>query len=293
MLAAADEPGTFEASAHVDRGEVRIAEPLKLAIRAAAPAGWRILPPPRSDELSGWRVVGSHDESERTGERIVWTRSLTLEGYAPGRQNIGPVEIRFQPPAGGLARSDNVEIKKLHTEEVAVRVRSALGLFELGRELRPIQGAVAVPWTWRQWVLAALCLAIVAGCAAVAVRWANRFHDASPSGTGEPKSLARELYTLREAWLTGRSSDADTVAAAAEIARRYLGWQENRSVVYRTTDDWAGRVRERGESTCAALVDLLRVADRVKFAHARPTLDEVRQCLEGVRQAINVQRGRS
>jgi hypothetical protein len=89
--------------------------------------------------------------------------------------------------------------------------------------------------------------------------------------------------------LTGLCSDADAVAKASEIARLCLGWQEKRTTVYRTTDEWAGRVDERGESTRGSLVDLLRLADRVKFASAKPTIDEVRLSLEQVRLAVGAQ----
>ncbi|HEV3021263.1 MAG TPA: hypothetical protein VGX76_02305, partial [Pirellulales bacterium] len=179
--------------------------------------------------------------------------------------------------------------RTLATEAAVIRVRSALGLFETRNELRPIHGAVAVPWTWWQWGLATGCLVVIVGCGVIVVRWVNQFHE---DGRLSRATLLRDLARLNEAWLQGSANDGETVAAASQIARRWLWWREDALAIHRTTEVWAARLERRGAAACAPLVDVLRLADRVKFAGAEPTLDDVRESLAHVRQVIEAQRDR-
>jgi hypothetical protein len=286
-MALAEEPGLFHVDLHASQNEVEIAQPLELTISATAPQGWTILPPPLLAKLIDLRVVNSSEESERIGSQVIWTRHLTIESYAPGRKTIGPIEVTFAPPQFGHDAIS--QPRTLATEAAVIRVRSALGLFETRNELRPIHDAVAVPWTWWQWGIATGCLVVIVGCGVMVVRRVNRFHD---DGRLSRQSPLRDLERLKDAWLKGNTSDGETVAAASEIARRWLRCREGALTIHRTTEVWAARLQRRGAAACAPLVDVLRLADRVKFAGAEPTLDEVRESLAHVRQVIDAQRDR-
>jgi hypothetical protein len=353
----AAEPHVFDVALHVSRQEVEIAEPVELTIRASAPPGWQILPPVMPGDWQGFRVIGSSETTEQTKDHIVWTRHVKLEAYEAGQKTISPIEVTFTPPrlpspsgrgAGGegaqpnapnrSAKSQKVQLPKAKTAPTEIYVRNALGLFESGTELRSIYDAVSVPWTWRQWAIAATCSALILGCGLLGIRWVNRFHD-------DDGSLPGELARLKEAWLRGSQSDAGTAVAASEIARRWLQWRaaasgtdtfsaaaannpvtranqqsypvpaEKMSVplpakdlpfggrgqgegrnsrtgngkatvtIYRTTADWAALVRHWNVAAIHPIVDVLELADRVKFAQAEP-LEEVRDSLERLRQVM-------
>jgi hypothetical protein len=299
----------FDVSLHVSRQEVEIAEPLELTIRAIAPSGWQILPPVMPADLPGMRVIGSTETTEQTQDRIVWTRHVALEAYAAGRKTISPVEVTFAPPrfdrevkaesslpagrlavpphprpsAGGRGEPQKVETRMMKSAATVIDVRSALGLFESGSELRPIYDPVALPWTWRQWAMGAGGAALIVGCGWLVIRWVNRFHDDDRSLSRQ--SLLRELARLKEAWLQGSESDRETAVAASEIARRWLSWRQG-ITIHRTTDDWAALVL-RSNVAIAPIVDILGLADRVKFAQVEPTLEEVRDSLERLRQVMH------
>jgi len=303
----AAEPDRFDVALHVSQQEVEIAEPLEVTLRAAAPLGWQILPPVTPTDWQGLRVIGSTETTEQTNDQMVWTRHVTVEGYEAGRKTISPLEVTFAPPrlpspsgraAGGEggrqnalnreAKAPKLEPRKMKSAAAEIYVRSALGLFESGTELRSIYDPVAVPWSWRQWTMAAGGSVLIVGCGWLVVRWVNRFHD--DDGSLSRRGLLGELARLKEAWLRGRESDRETVVAASEIARRWLRWRQKAGTIHRTTDDWAALVRHWNVATIAPIMDVLGLADRVKFAQVEPTLDEVRESLERVRQVMQVER---
>jgi hypothetical protein len=83
------------------------------------------------------------------------------------------------------------------------------------------------------------------------------------------------------------------VVAASEIARRWLQWRQGAVTIHRTTDAWAALVLRWNVAAIAPIVEVLSLADRVKFAQAEPTLDEVRESLERLRHVMHVERERS
>jgi hypothetical protein len=289
---AAKPAGLFDLTMHLSQQEVEIAEPVELTIRATAPPGWQILPLVMPAEWQGLRVIGSSETTEQRENQTVWTRHVKLEAYEAGRKTILPVEVTFAPPRlDHEVKAGKVEPRKLKSAASVLWVRSALGLFESGTELRPIYDTVSVPWTWRQWTVAAGCAALIVACGLLVIRWVNRFHD--DPGSISAQFLLRELVRLRESWLRDRQSDAATVVAASEIARRWLRWRQGAVMTHRTTGDWAAVVRHWKVAAIAPVVDVLSLADRVKFAQAEPTVDEVRDCLERLRQVMQVARERS
>lgn len=279
----------FDLTVHLSKEEVEIAEPAELIIRASAPPGWQILPPLTPAEWQGLRVTGSSETTLHNGGQIVWTRHVTLEAYEAGRKAISPLEVTFVPPRLGHAVAPpKVEPRKMKSAAAVISVRSALGLFEGGTELRPIYDTVAVPWTWRQWTLAAFCAALIVGCGSLVFRWVNRFHD--DAGGLSRQSLLGELARLNESWLRERASDAATVVAASEIARLWLRWRQGALTTHRTTEDWAALVRQWNVAAITPVLDVLSLADRVQFAQTDPTFDEVRECLERLREVMQATR---
>src|SRR5207248_11264430 len=125
---------------------------------------------------------------------------------SPSGRGAGREEGR-QNALNHEAKAQNLEPRKVKSAATEIYVRSALGLFESGTELRSIYDTVAVPWTWRQWAMAAGGSALILGCGLLGIRCVNRFHD-------HDGSLPRELALLKEAWLRGRERDAETVVAA-------------------------------------------------------------------------------
>jgi hypothetical protein len=288
----AAERDPFDVALHVSQQEVEIAEPLELTIRATAPPGWHIVPPVMPADWQGLRVIGSSEKTQQNGDRIVWTRQVTLEAYEAGRKTISPLEVTFAPPRfDHEVKVPKVEARKMKSAATAISVRNALGLLESGTELRSIYGTVAVPWTWRQWAMAAGCSALIVACGWLVIRWVNRFHD--DDGSLSRRFLLGELARLKEAWLRGSESDAETVVVASEIARRWLSWRQGAVTIHRTTDDWAALVLHWNVAAIAPIVDVLGLADRVKFGQAEPTVDEVRESLERLRQVLHVERERS
>jgi hypothetical protein len=285
----AGERDLFAVALHVSRPEVEIAEPLKLTIRATAPCGWQVLPPVMPGDSQGLRIIGSNETTEQTPEQIVWTRHLTIEAYEAGRKTISPLEVTFAPPRfNHEIKAQRSEARKVKSVAAEIYVRNALGLFESGTDLRSIYDTVAVPWTWRQWAMAAGGLALIVGCGLLIIRWVNRFHvdDGSPS----PQLLLRELARLKEAWLRGSECDRETLVDASEIARRWLRWRHGAVTIHRTTDAWAALVGDWNDVAIAPIVDVLALADRVKFAQVEPTVDEVRGSLERLRHVMHVDR---
>jgi hypothetical protein len=284
-------PDRFHVALDVSQEEVEIAEPLELTIRATAPVGWQILPPVMQADWQGLRVISSNETTKQTKDQVVWTRHVTVEPYEAGPKTIAPIEITFAPPRFDQALAQKVEPRKVKSAAKVIRVRSALGVFESDTELRSIYDAVAVPWTWRQWTMATGCSALIVGCGLLVIRWVNRFHD--DDGSLSRQGLLGELARLKEAWLRGREGDRETVAAAAEIARRWLRRRQKAGTIHRTTDDWAALVRHWNVTAITPIVDVLGLADRVKFAQVEPTLDEVRESLERLGKVMHVKRERS
>jgi hypothetical protein len=298
----------FDVAMHVSQQEVEIAEPFELTVRATAPSGWRIVPAAMPADWQGLRVITSKETTEQTSDQVVWTRHVTVEAYEAGPKTISSLEVTFAPPpsnhevkaessgparrfegppharSAGRGEPQNGEARHMKSASTVIHVRSALGFFESGTELRPIYETVAVPWTWRQWTMAAGCSALIVGCGWLVVRWVNRFHDEDKSLSRQ--SLLGELARLKESWLRRRESDRETVVAASEIARRWLGWRHGTVTIHRTTDDWAALVGQWNDVAIAPIVEVLRVADRVKFAQVEPDLDEVRECLERLRRVL-------
>lgn len=287
---------TFEVDLHAERTQIEVADPVWVTLSATAPQGWSIqLPeaPTAFDELKVIETVGH--QREAADGRLTASIRLKLESLLPGRYQIGPLDVRFVPEESGdeNGASQSEEVILRSTQPMAIRVRSALRLFD-SRQPREIYGTVRVPWTWWQWTIATVVIVAAIATGTVVYQRMDRWLR---SRRISQQSLLEELDRLDEARLNRAISNDQLIVSVADVVRQSLQLAEASGPVYRTTEEWIHQVQKPQfaragspavdpEHLTDAISLVLREADAIKFAGRPATLDQARRCLDAGRKTV-------
>lgn len=290
----------FSVELRTDREQIAVADPVGVTVSATAPPGWKILFPETPVDSEHLRVIEASDHLQENddGTRTAW-RHLKLESLLPGRYPIGPLNVRFTPEDGAddsAASSESTassEVIQRSTGSITIRVRSAIGFFG-SRELREIDGTVWIPWTWRQWAIAAAAI-----FAASVLGWASyrRVERWLGSQRVSQRSLLHELDRLDEARLHRSVPNDQLIISVADVVRQSLRLADGPHSVYRTTEEWieylqrsplipAGASGGNRRLPRDAVELVLREADAIKFAGRPATYDQSRRCLGAARRTV-------
>lgn len=215
----------------------------------------------------------------------LWTAEYELAAWEPGVQAVAPVIVTVGLPDGSVTA--------MPAPRGAVAVRSVLppgpGPFE-PRGPKDVWGPSRAWWEIGLAILVPIALAL--GIAFLLRRWWQRRKRQVPTVVSDPRGIALAALAALEregvAWLL----EGDTEAFHTQLAQilRYglqalnLSWGTDL-----TTSEIADRLNEAGVSIrhVRELRDILDETDLVKFARARPTLEDALELTQRARQWVS------
>ena len=274
--------GAQQVRAAVSPDTVTVGEVAQVGVRVTAPANAAVSLP---DSLP---ITGDVENAGRPDVQVTenadGTRTLTavypITAWRPGVDTLPPFEVAVD--VDGDVRVDTVRL--------TLAVASVLPADTTGVEAKPPKDVLGANWVWWMWALLALAVLVVV---ALLVWWWLRRRARQPAVVVpdvSPRERAlRELEAIRGERLFDRPSLAPFYERVSGVLRTYLADVDPRWSRDRTTTELSAAILPAATPEMAArLRALLREADAVKFANARPDagaaqrhLDHARVWIEG------------
>ncbi len=274
----------------------QVAEPIELTIEIQAPEEVAIAWPPYKDKAGPFEVVHAQivpDVPTSDGRRL-WLRKYKLESLVSGEQTIPPVVVgyadrRQDPPDSGAARSSEIPIQittLLEGQADPRRFRDIKGVVELAAPPRRV-----VPWVIGATTIGvAVVVAKTVGGSAIFAAIAAAIGGCRVT----PKQSANQwaldaLQQLEESPLLEHGPAQAFHDRLTRIVLEYLERQFGIHTADQTTDELLQAVQRHGaleQGQSDAVVGLLEMADRVKFARYETAFVDHQQALLAARQLV-------
>lgn len=292
----AEETQKPELRTDLDSVRIQIGDVVTFKIRAgfgtaaqdAETSGYRFIFPGDDLDVSPFTVVDRSLEAPETGPDGIWeTLVLKLSVYEVGEFEIPPVTVAWEGPGGATG--------EMTTEPEYIQVQSVLsGEEQSPRQLRPPISVAARPV-----YIAGVWLAVLLFLTAVwtAVVWIRRFRRRAAGtvdGTGpEPQVPAHEialsrLDRLKTSEYLSRGQIKPFFVDLTEILKEYIGARFAFLAVEHTTDEIRRDIRTlvMAPAIRSDILEVLQLADMVKFAKYLPPDDTCRDALDRVRRVV-------
>lgn len=267
-------PG-FEARLSPDR--VRVGDQVTLSLTYRIPKGGKTDPHPVIGGLEGMTVMDRKEgSSSAAGPPVQGLKQgeirLTLLVDRLKDFEIGPLTLTYEDPEG--------ERRVLKTDPIQARVLSHLRESPGEAQLKPIYGIIPTrPW-WRAYVPWGLGT-LAAGLVAVLFIWwhKRRGHGTEPTTLAIPphQTAQQQLQALKQERFFEKGGVKVFYFRFSEILKHYLEALRGFPAAEYTTEEIAHAIRHPEDRD---LLNLLREADRAKFADWAPTRATQEESLE-------------
>ena len=270
----------------IDTAQITVGDPIFMTAKVEHPAGWVVQWPDSLDvaplELLGVEIApataAEGDERERSAARIAFT------GFELGEAELPSFEIDVLAP-DGTTRAVATDAYGIVVLSVGVDESSAI---------RDIKGPLSVPgspWRFLPWIALA---ALLAAALALYLRRRRRSNPgevpAIPRAPPRPAHVVAlaALAELERLRLPERGRVMEYHVRISEIGRAYLEGQFEVPALELATGEVVDAMR--GAALGAVIVEgfqgFLESCDLVKFAKARPGLDESRALMARARELV-------
>lgn len=219
-------------------------------------------------------------ETREVADGLEATAVYPLRAWRTGTDTLPAVPVRIRS-ADGTTREVRVGLPPLV-------VRSVLPADTAGLEARPAKDVLGADRVW--WLVG--LLALLAALALALLGWwlwrrTRRRPRTVPLPIAPRRRALNALDAIREDRLADRGEFDALYARTSHVAREYLdaldpAWGLDRT----TTELGAALLAGAGPEAAARMRELLREADRVKFARLRPASAQARAYLDSVRDWI-------
>ena len=270
--------GDLRAERTVEADRFQPGAPLRMRIRATAPAGSQIRLPALDRTLGPFDVRTVRTAPSQDG---VAELEAELVGWDAGAPELPEMKVEATLPDGSV-RTATIPVRPV---ELASLVGKDIPLTELASDIR---GPVEMPGDgWKWWTAAAA----LAAAALAFVWWLRRRGHAAPEAPPlPPAELARrELDRLEADALPARGEVDEFFVRLSGIVRTYVEGRFAIAAPDRTTQEFLREARQHpslaGEHE-RRLGAFLRTADMVKFAAARPPADACDGAMRSMREFV-------
>jgi hypothetical protein len=282
----------FQANAKLDTNRMLIGDQTNLQLNFKFPFKSQVQWPVIKDTILGYIQVLNRSAIDSTVSKdkkwLTLHQSLRITSFDSGMYTIPPIRFYFR----GLP---DTTLHYCQTEPLILDIHTVR--VDTSQAIKPIKGPMKVPITFRE-LLPWLLLAVVAGLIIWFVFYylkkrkkAEPLFQIKPRIVLQPHELAlTELEKLRtkKLWQDGKVKEYHT--EVTEIIRRYIEGRYAVMALESTTDeilhdlsgnsDLPARLKEQ-------LLQMLTLADLVKFAKAQPLPDENEQSLQRAIDFVN------
>ena len=282
LAAAPNGASAQQIRAAISPDTITVGDVAQVGVRVTAPANAAVSLPDSLPLTGDLENAGRPDV--QVTENADGTRTLTaiypITAWRPGVDTLPAFEVAVDVDGNVL----------VDTVRLTLAVASVLPADTTGIEAKPPKDVLGANWVWWLWALLALALAIAV---ALLVWWWLRRRARQPAvivPEVSPRERAlRELEAIRSERLFDRPSMAPFYERVSAVLRTYVADVDPRWGRDRTTTELSAAILPAATPEMAArLRALLREADAVKFANARPDagsaqrhLDHARAWVEG------------
>jgi hypothetical protein len=267
----------------VDPARVRIGEPFRSAVRVIVPVGETV---EIGEFVSGDSLAAAAPAEVGRDDEGAATAVFSLVAWISGERLAASVPVRLVA-ADGSARSIAVPLRL--PEVISVRPPADGGEEVAPRPPRgviPLSTASPFPWWWVVFLLAVLALAIV-----ILARWYARREPTEVGVVITPNPRDWALAQLGEDGAAGLLASRDLPALithVSRVVRTYMSRVAPELGADLTSAEVVTHLdREGGGRASIDLHGILAIADRVKFARHRPTMEEAEDLLASARAWVS------
>ncbi|MBN1357039.1 hypothetical protein JXA40_12325 [bacterium] len=277
----------------VDRNRIHVGDPIRMTISINAPEDTRIIFPCDSMEFDPFVVLDrTHRVLSNSEESISESLELIVSAYQTGDLEIPAVEIGYETDSG--------QTGTVFTQPEPIRIDSVL----TGQEKAPydIKEPVSVGASWKYKIGVVTGTAVVLASIAILIAWIRRrrkrfrkeIQESEPSLPPDQVALSA-LAQLERDDLISRGEIRRFYIQLMEIFKRYIGDRFGFSAVERTTgeirsDSLRLKIQDRDRRD---IIDILELADLVKFARFQPPIHRSKEVFAAVRQFVDRTREQS
>ena len=287
--AAAADP--VNAAVTLDRASITVGDRINLSIVVDAQPGYAVSDPTVARQIGDFEIVEDRASTKSTRPSGVrFTFRYVITAWTVGEHALPPIDIAYLAPDGsaGVARTD----------EIAVHVTSVITPNDDPTNIKPLKPQLALPEsTWlkvERIVLGVAGAVAVTALAALLFWYLLRRRNIVVAGERltPAQRAVRDLGVLADERLPENGRTAEHYDRLASSLRRYVverfGIEPGRtSREVRDALERAGLDRTQA----AAIFEILREADEVRFRHSSPypahAQNAVRSALEIVRRAAS------
>jgi hypothetical protein len=258
--------GPLKVTARIDKGTVRVAEPIQLVLEVEAPQGTRLELPAKMNRLGSFdvrRMEQSNDIPSATGpDKRMWILRATLETIKTGALEVPPLDVHYTTDA------KSPTFKTLSTAAIAVHVTSVLENRADPTRFRDIKQTVDVPVPetpslgWMIWTCGGIA-ASIAGLLLIAAVVRRRRRGPSPAAWAIDTIKELEQLNASE---TGAEALFNEVV---DVLREYFELEFNVPTLPKTTREFLSDASSEvglPEIARKRLEWIASVADEIKFA---------------------------
>lgn len=282
----------FQASAKLDTSNFLIGDQTNLSLNFKYSNRSKIQWPVVKDTILGYIQVLSRSKIDTTVSKdkkwITLHQTLRITSFDSGMYTIPPFRFYFRELPDTTLHFSQTESLILTVHSVKVDTTKAI---------KPIKGPMSVPITFREllpWIILAVALAVIAW---LVVYYLRKRKKAEPLFQMKPKirlqpyeiALAElEKVRLKKLWQSGKVKDYHT--EVTDIVRRYVEDQFHVMALESTTNEILEGLKRNAAFPAKVMEELLQIltlADLVKFAKAQPLPDENEQSLKFAFDFVN------
>lgn len=256
-----------------DSSHILIGDHLNLQLKVKHTKGLQVIVLPPADTVGNMDVVtAAKIDTTQEGPDQVLTQNYVVSAFDSGEYHAGPVMVYLKKATG--------EVDTIFSNVFPVLVNTLP--VDTSKPFKAIKAPLAVPYSWRDFIpyyLAALLLIIAI---AVSTWLWLRYRRKRPVVVERPKPkdpahiwARRELQKLEEEKIWQKGEDKLYYSKLSDILRLYLEYRYDWLALESTTEeieDTMGNYNLK-EKAKSSLLEILRMADLVKFAKMRPMPD--------------------
>jgi len=289
--------GPVRVSVELQPEAPRIGDLLELEIEAAAEPGVELLMPEFGEALGRFQVVEFVPSEEVDAQgRVIARQRYRLQSSRSGPQRIPPIAVEFvdRRPGERLA-PEGADAYELLSPAIEFEVASGLAEGET-LELRDPKGRLAPLRGPARWLWAVVGTALVLAATAPFV-WRLWVAQRARSKQRSAFDVARaELDALLARGRPSLSEMDPFFVELSAIVRRYLEARFRLRSPEQTTEEFLEAMSDSPDLSSAhqqLLLDFLKRADLVKFAHHVPDTESVESSIRAIERFLDETRERS
>lgn len=285
------EMGPVRMTVSVDKGEITIADRLKMRIEVTAEEGVEVKMPSFGEQMEAFGIRDFHETSAEAieGGKRRWVHDYDLDLFLSGDYPVPALTATFTDARKGAEEAIESSIT---TEAFDVKVKSlAEGEFD-PTKIRDVKGPVALAsdprWTWLWWGLGVVGGGAVAvACAVWVVRRVRRPRVERIVPAHE--WAFAELQRLADSKLIEKGMVNEFYFRLSMIVREYIERRFHLTAPEWTTEEFLVHVRGSDALPAAhrdSLGQFLQRCDMVKFALYEPTTAEIEGAFNAARDFV-------